>query len=90
MQIGTMSITNQMRMVKDGITSVSPFRIKNYSNRPLLGYALYLFAETIIKKYETFDDYDLERAVLVFLQTLSRDAEAHEELKSLVEQTLFF
>ena len=90
MQIGTMSITNQMRMVKDGITSVSPFRIKNYSNRPLLGYALYLFAETIIKKYETFDDYDLERAVLVFLQTLSRDAEAHEELKSLVEQTLRF
>lgn len=88
MQIGTISKTGSMRLLKDEHTCLTPFRTNNYFNRPLPGFALSLFAEKIIKKYEILGDYDIESVALVFLQTLLAEAEQNKELETRVEQTL--
>ena len=77
-----------MRLLKDEHTCLTPFRVNNYYNRPLPGYALSLFAETIIKKYEILGDNAFESVALVFLQTLLAEADQNEEIETRVEQTL--
>ncbi len=88
MYTGTISSIGQMRSLRSSITVVSPFRTGRYLKKQQLGYFFYLFAESIIKKYEILDSYGFDAAVLLFLYNLHKEAEEHEKLKTCVEQTL--
>ena len=89
MKINALSSIDQMRLLKGEINCITPFGIERYFiHRLSIGHSLSGFAETIIKKYQQFDEYGFDPAALVFLQNLYKEAENNHELRARVEQTL--